>query len=259
MNEQGIGTHYLNYRMNPENNLEKPHPEQKKVPTRNLADLSTLKLEEETHKEEILLEIRNQLSVCRGTGEDRSFTDSKTGEVFHDCGGGTLEEYNQTYNEKLKIDERLVNFIYNEFLQNGYEVIITSGFRCPDHNNYSAVFDGTGTTKKISKHSLGQAADLILKKQGKYLKIDEYGDLIKSLEKKYQFADRDYEKIKKSDLSLDENRRTLFYARSYDIGEGKDPDNYFKDNDVSYMHFDFRGIDPNDEFARKYYLEADLI
>lgn len=230
--------------MSLKNNLEKINPKQKKIPTRNLIDLNTIQLEKEKNKEEILQEIKREISVCRGTGSEKKFVYKKTGEVFYNCNEHSLEEYNQQNPEqKVVIDNQLPELIYEEFIKNGYEVIITSGFRCPDHNNYSVAYDGTGATKKLSKHCLGQAVDLILKKDGKFLEIKDYKIIKQEIFDKYQYENwqKMYPNLLKKDPDLD-NTPNKFFVKYYSESEGRDPDNHFQDQNVCYIHIDTRGI-----------------
>lgn len=207
-------------------------------------------------KEKQLDLLRKQMLICRGTGIDG------------DCKRHFLADYNIEKNENIKIDERLIRFIVNEILKtDGISgVIITSGFRCQKHNEYSAEFDTSGKTKKKSLHMEGDAVDFILLgKNGRSLTFQGCKNFEKIIEdkSKYQFSQEkkengksDWDEIQEEQTKLDLTAKikTIFYIASYQNNEGRDPDN---DHLFAYFHFDFRNIESHG-IAKEYYQKSKL-
>lgn len=221
-------------------------------------------IEFDQEKEKVTEQLREQIRICHGTGEEIK---NGKGGVIYDCKKHSLE--NET---AIKVDERLVRFITNEFSKRPdiSGIIITSGWRCPKHNEFSVADDKSGMTMPNSLHRDAQAVDFILlDKTGKPLEYQEYNDLINEMKKKkpkhdrklkYSFYDlASWKNIARNierNLHLTEWIQSLFFAKAYRPEEGRDTDNKHK---LAYMHLDFRGIDPNKKPADKYYRRAGLI
>lgn len=194
------------------------------VPISNMIEI---KNDTETRKK-----ILNELSLCRGSGREG------------DCQKSHIEE-------TIKPDERIVNLLLKEF--SDFKITITSGYRCPKHNQFSVEDDKSGMTKKDSLHTKAQAVDFILlDKSGQPLSYDIYQQIIDNLNLKYHFSQNDWEKIyaqgDQDYLSYD-NKKMIF-AKAYKSDEGRDTDNK---HPYAYMHIDYRGINQDDPAAWPYY------
>ncbi|EKD56184.1 MAG: hypothetical protein ACD_58C00276G0005 [uncultured bacterium] len=192
-------------------------------------------------KEIAIEKLSAQMNRCKGTGKEVSNQD----EVVRDCSEHTLDDFNQKVGAQIELDSRLANFIFNEIISKGYKIIITSGFRCPEHNHFSQVFDDSGKTKKDSLHSKAEAVDfIVLNNQGLPLTYQENKDFEKVLEsqKEYIIPQDKLNKLHEQNPYISTNIKIQFFITSYKPEEGRDPDN---NHDWSYMHLDFRTISTN--------------
>ena len=195
------------------------------------------------------------MSKCRGTGQEIQDQD----ETVHDCTEHALDDFNQKDGQNIELDPRLANFIFNEIISRGYKVIITSGFRCPDHNHFSQVSDESGKTKKDSLHSHAEAVDfIVLGENGVPLTYAENKQLERELEgqEKFVISDEDLNTLNQENPYISTNINTLFFVTSYTPDVGRDPDNNHK---FSYMHLDFRTIKTSNKLLKNKYIELGLI
>jgi uncharacterized protein YcbK (DUF882 family) len=203
-------------------------------------------------KETAIEKLSVLMSKCRGTGQEIQDQD----ETVHDCTEHTLDDFNKKDGQNIELDPRLANFIFNEIISRGYKVIITSGFRCPDHNHFSQVSDESGKTKKDSLHSHAEAVDfIVLGENGIPLTYAENKQLERELEGQEKFVIPNESMFNKDDPDFNEKNvlqrihdtndhvslgiNTLFFITSYTPDVGRDPDNNHK---FSYIHLDFRTI-----------------
>lgn len=178
-----------------------------------------------------------EISCCKGTTQEG------------DCGSNHIEK-------DVKVDKRITDLLVKEF--QGLYIKITSGYRCPKHNEFSVKDDKSGMTKPDSLHTKAQAVDLILyDKAGNPFLYEEYNHMINALHKKYQFSQPDWQSIyHHGDQNyLSKDNHNMIFAKAYKPDEGRDTDNK---HPYSYMHIDFRGIDPSDPVARNYYNKISL-
>lgn len=215
-------------------------------------------------KEIAIEKLSIQMNRCKGTDKEVSNQDEKV----HDCSEHTLDDFNQkNENAQIELDPRLASFIFNEIISKGYKVIITSGFRCPNHNHFSQVSDESGKTKKDSLHSKAEAVDfIVLNDQGLPLTFQENKDLEQVLESQKEYiipsSDEDeyngniLKKLNEQAPYVSTKINTLFFVHSYTPDEGRDPDNNHK---WSYMHLDFRTIDIKDPLVGQRYINAGLV
>lgn len=205
-------------------------------------------------KETAIEKLSAQINRCKGTDKDVSNQDEKV----HDCSEHTLDDFNQKEGTNIKLDPRLAKFIFNEIISKGYKVLITSGFRCPEHNHFSQISDISGKTKKDSLHSKAEAVDFILlDNQGIPLTYQELKNLELTLENqdKYIIPQDKLDDLHSNNPYISTNINTLFYITSYKPEEGRDPDN---NHPWSYMHLDFRTININDPLVNELYSNAKL-
>lgn len=200
-----------------------------------------------SEKKVIVAMLHDQLLLCHGEGKKATIPETK--EIFSGC--------DENHLFKKFFDIKIINFIINEILEQGYSTKITSGYRCGLYNAVNYLINNEEVSKN-SLHIQGQAVDLQIYKNNKRLSFDEYQKLVKAWQEKeiYNFKYDDWQKILEENkfLNLTKDFLSLFYYKVYNEGEGIDLDNI---DGCPYIHIDTRGI-KNTIASMAYYFNAGL-
>lgn len=200
----------------------------------------------EKQNKKITIELFRQLSTCLGGGKK---VKTYFKEEFSSC------ETNHIFENS---DMKIVNFLKNEILYQGFDLRITSGYRC-DQYNFANYLANPEDVRLFSLHCTGQAVDFIIYRNGKALTYEENLALVSAWKnnQKYQFSPADFAIIcvENKELNLSKHITCLFYVKVYRYDEGRDADNRHR---KSYIHIDFRGIRHTD-ISMWYYHQAGLL
>lgn len=103
-----------------------------------------------------LAKITKEYFRCKGSTMSPPRTEHLRGEVvkYHDCGGSTKHSLPLRNGQEF-IYPILIDLLNHIQAKTGKKVVITSGFRCPDHNTY---VDPT-PSNQTSKHQIGAEVD----------------------------------------------------------------------------------------------------
>lgn len=164
---------------------------------------------------------------CKGCSLNPPHTETVRGEVvkIHDCGGGGRHSLSLREGKEF-IYPALLNLLNYIQEKTGKRVVITSGYRCPEHNAYV----DSSPMNQTSKHQIGAEVDFYV--QGMENKPLEIVSIIQSyytMHSKYR-GDKElitFKRYQKKDVNTKQEpwMNKEIFVKLYSATEGRNYDN----------------------------------